>query len=86
MDDFEIKQETDYVRAMEIILAHEDIENLLTLKNYWRLLSIDDFGQGSCGSACCQRVRQAYALAASFHLFFRVIIYWWQIFGVDNAG
>ena len=34
MDDFEIKQETDYIRAMEIILAHEDIENLLTLKNY----------------------------------------------------
>jgi len=34
IDDFEIKQETDYVRAMEIILAHEDIENLLTLKNY----------------------------------------------------
>jgi len=34
MDDFEIKQETEYVKAMEIILAHEDIENLLTLKNY----------------------------------------------------
>lgn len=34
IDDFGIKQETDYVRAMEIILAHEDIENLLTLKNY----------------------------------------------------
>tara|TARA_R100001198_G_C5239425_1_gene216772 strand:- start:1437 stop:1595 length:159 start_codon:yes stop_codon:yes gene_type:complete len=34
MDDFKIKQETDYVKAMDIILAHEDIENLLTLKNY----------------------------------------------------
>ena len=34
MDDFKLKQETDYVKAMEIILAHEDLENLLSLKNY----------------------------------------------------
>lgn len=34
LDSFELKQYTDYVKAMDIILAHEDIENLLTLKNY----------------------------------------------------
>jgi len=34
MDDFEIKQETDYIRAMEIILRHEDIDQIKDLKNY----------------------------------------------------
>lgn len=34
MDDFEIKQETDYVRAMEIILRHENIEALQELIGY----------------------------------------------------
>ena len=34
MDDFEAKQETDYVKAMEIILRHEDIEQLKDLERY----------------------------------------------------
>ena len=34
MDDFEIKQINDFVRAMEIILRHEDIEHLKELEEY----------------------------------------------------
>ena len=34
VDDFKIKQETDFVKAMEIILHHEDIEQLKDLERY----------------------------------------------------
>lgn len=32
LTDFEIKQTNDYIRAMEIILRHENIEELESLK------------------------------------------------------
>ncbi len=47
MDDFEIKQINDYGRAMEIILRHEDIENLKELEEYCqhRLNKTISYGQ-----------------------------------------
>ena len=34
MDDFELKQSTNYVKAIDIILLHEDIEQLKDLERY----------------------------------------------------
>ena len=34
MDDFELKQSTNYVKAIDIILLHEDIEQLKDLEKY----------------------------------------------------
>jgi hypothetical protein len=34
MDDFELKQSTNYVKAIDIILLHEDIDQLKDLERY----------------------------------------------------
>ena len=34
IDDFELKQSTNYVKAIDIILLHEDIDQLKDLERY----------------------------------------------------